>query len=205
MRSVSGNRLRQALLPAAACVLVAGLLWGAMSERGGLPDGWVPVNESVEAAVAGEGAAEGETSGTARAPDAGDSASTADAGGAAGAPDERDEPVVGEASEGAANPTGASGAATGETPAGDAEAAADAGSAPAAADDGLLDLNAASAAELDALPGIGPAKAQAIVADRAANGPFGTVEELTRVKGIGDKMLDKLRPHIKVTDGERNL
>ncbi|WP_281653886.1 helix-hairpin-helix domain-containing protein [Eggerthella sinensis] len=52
---------------------------------------------------------------------------------------------------------------------------------------GKVNLNRATAAELDALPGVGPSTAEKIVADREANGPFGTVEDLKRVSGIGDK------------------
>lgn len=52
---------------------------------------------------------------------------------------------------------------------------------------GKVNLNRASAAELDALPGVGPSTAEKIVADREANGSFVTVEDLKRVSGIGDK------------------
>lgn len=52
---------------------------------------------------------------------------------------------------------------------------------------GKVNLNRATAAELDALPGVGPSTAEKIVADREANGPFRTVEDLKRVSGIGDK------------------
>lgn len=52
---------------------------------------------------------------------------------------------------------------------------------------GKVNLNNASASELDALPGVGPSTAAKIVADREANGPFRTVEDLKRVSGIGDK------------------
>lgn len=64
------------------------------------------------------------------------------------------------------------------------------------ADSGLLNINRASAAQLEQLPGIGPAKARAIIEDRDRNGPFRKVEELTRVKGIGDKLLEKVKPSI---------
>ncbi|WP_260405343.1 ComEA family DNA-binding protein [Paenibacillus sp. 598K] len=64
-----------------------------------------------------------------------------------------------------------------------------------AAASGLIDINRASAEQLDSLPGIGPAKAQAIIADREQHGIFRSVDELTRVRGIGDKMLEKLRPY----------
>jgi competence protein ComEA len=63
---------------------------------------------------------------------------------------------------------------------------------------GLLDLNTATAAQLEALPGIGPSRAAEIIADRTANGPFRTVDELDRVKGIGPSTLDRLRPMLRV-------
>ncbi len=63
---------------------------------------------------------------------------------------------------------------------------------------GLLDLNRASAAELDNLPGIGPSKANAIVAHRERHGPFRTVDQLLEVKGIGPKLLERLRPLVTV-------
>lgn len=58
---------------------------------------------------------------------------------------------------------------------------------------GLVDINRASAAELDALPGVGPSTAQKIVDDREANGPFSTPEDLMRVTGIGAKKFDALK------------
>ncbi|GGD71772.1 ComEA family DNA-binding protein [Paenibacillus nasutitermitis] len=65
--------------------------------------------------------------------------------------------------------------------------------------DGKINLNRATAAELDALPGIGEAKARAIVADREKNGPFRSVDDLLRVKGIGPKLLEKMKASIVVT------
>ncbi len=64
-----------------------------------------------------------------------------------------------------------------------------AGGAPA----GPIDLNAADAALLDTLPGVGPSTAAKIVADREANGPFASVDDLGRVTGIGPKKLDALK------------
>jgi competence protein ComEA len=61
-----------------------------------------------------------------------------------------------------------------------------------------LDLNSADAAELEGLPGIGPATAEKIVADREQNGAFQSVEELTRVSGIGPKKLEALRELVVV-------
>ncbi len=62
-----------------------------------------------------------------------------------------------------------------------------------------VNINTASAAELQLLPRVGPALAQRIVAFRNANGPFKAPEELVRVKGIGEKSLANLKPYLTVT------
>ena len=59
---------------------------------------------------------------------------------------------------------------------------------------GPVDLNRATAAELDALPGIGPATAQAIVDHRESNGPFASIDDLEQVRGIGPAKLATIRP-----------
>ena len=70
--------------------------------------------------------------------------------------------------------------------------------APAAAgESGLVDLNRASARELDALPGIGPVLAARIVAHRERHGPFANAEELLAVRGIGPRLLARLAPRIR--------
>jgi competence protein ComEA len=61
-----------------------------------------------------------------------------------------------------------------------------------------INLNTATKDELIALPGIGPAKAQAILDYRGAHGPFKTVEELKDVKGIGAKRFEKLKGELTV-------
>ncbi len=71
-------------------------------------------------------------------------------------------------------------------------------SPPAASQPAPVDLNTASAEALTAIPGIGAVMAERIVAWREQNGPFERVEDLLKVKGIGDKSLDKLRPYVKV-------
>jgi len=58
---------------------------------------------------------------------------------------------------------------------------------------GKVNLNTADVAALDTLPGVGPSTAQKIVAEREANGPFASVEDLGRVSGIGPKRLEQLK------------
>jgi competence protein ComEA len=58
---------------------------------------------------------------------------------------------------------------------------------------GKIDLNTASEAQLDTLPGIGPATASKIVSDRTENGPFRSVDDLLRVPGIGPAKLDAIK------------
>ena len=77
----------------------------------------------------------------------------------------------------------------------------EAASAPSAADGvsgsagagGKVDLNTATAEQLDALPGVGPATAAKIVSDRTANGPFKSVDDLMRVSGIGPAKFEALK------------
>jgi competence protein ComEA len=62
----------------------------------------------------------------------------------------------------------------------------------------VLDLNTATVEQLDALPGVGPVTAAAIVAWRQANGKFTTVDQLGDVDGIGPARMEKLRPLVRV-------
>ncbi len=63
---------------------------------------------------------------------------------------------------------------------------------------GPLDPNTASAAELEALPGIGPVLAQRIVEHRRAHGRFERLEDLLEVEGIGPRILERLRPLLRL-------
>lgn len=62
----------------------------------------------------------------------------------------------------------------------------------------LVNINRASASELEQLPGIGPSKAMAIIQYREEHGPFSDVQQLLNVSGIGQKTLEKLLPYITV-------
>ena len=83
-------------------------------------------------------------------------------------------------------------------PFGGAGSGLDAGGGSALDAPQLVNINSAGADELDALPGVGPATARAIVEDREANGPFAMPEDLMRVSGIGEKKFAKLKSSICV-------
>ncbi|MCB1218123.1 helix-hairpin-helix domain-containing protein [bacterium] len=65
-------------------------------------------------------------------------------------------------------------------------------------DSGRLDLNTASAAELDELPGIGPVLAERIVMAREQRAGFRSLDELLEVEGIGSATLEHLRPLLRI-------
>jgi len=69
---------------------------------------------------------------------------------------------------------------------------------------GVVNINTATEAELVRLPGIGPSKARAILELRGRMGSFSRVENLLRVRGIGRKTLQKLRPMLALK-GETTL
>jgi len=82
------------------------------------------------------------------------------------------------------------------------------GSAAFAGDDGRetapqvgterININAATLKELITLPGIGKEKAGAIIAYRTENGKFSSIDDLRKVKGIGKKTVEKIRPYVTV-------
>ena len=92
-------------------------------------------------------------------------------------------------------------------PSGVCEGCADAGSSDGSSEgisggpsggDSLVDLNAATASQLEELPGIGPVLAERIVQWREDNGRFTDVEVLGEVSGIGDALMAQLRPLVRV-------
>ena len=82
------------------------------------------------------------------------------------------------------------------------EVAAQSPEPPMSMDKVNIDINTASRAELDTLPGIGPVLAQRIIDYRLKYGNFKNIRELTAVNGIGDATLQKLMDKITVTDHE---
>jgi competence protein ComEA len=70
-------------------------------------------------------------------------------------------------------------------------------------DQPVVDVDQASAAELEQLPRVGPALAKRIVAEREANGPFGSLEELMRVRGIGPGIARTIAPYVTFTGSPR--
>ena len=62
-----------------------------------------------------------------------------------------------------------------------------------------IDLNAANVKELQQLPGVGPVTAQRIIEMREKSGRFRRVEDLLAIRGISQKKLDALKPHVTIT------
>lgn len=61
---------------------------------------------------------------------------------------------------------------------------------------GAVDMDHAGVDDLERLPGIGPALAKRIVADRESRGPFGSIEGFQRVKGVGPALAKRVQPHV---------
>ncbi len=60
---------------------------------------------------------------------------------------------------------------------------------------GVVNINTADDQALELLPGIGPARARAIIEYRKAKGPFKRVDSLSEISGIGERALERIRPH----------
>ncbi len=73
--------------------------------------------------------------------------------------------------------------------------AADAPASPETRLTGVINVNSASAEQLEMLPGIGPSRARAIIEHRKEHGPYKEVADLEAVSGIGERALERIRPH----------
>lgn len=167
------------------CLVGAAILLIAAFTQGGKQNsaaGWVPLNEAVEVTLA-ELEAGREAVG-----EAGEQAADSDQN---SAPVVSREPEQGE-QETEQLSDDVQAASSEETAASNGEDAA----LTSRDEAGRLDLNRATAVELDGLKGIGPSKAQAIVEDRDQNGFFASVEDLLRVKGIGEKLLAGIKDSV---------
>jgi competence protein ComEA len=69
---------------------------------------------------------------------------------------------------------------------------------PSSQGSGKVNINTATAEELSTLPGIGPTKAQSIIDYRTTSGPFQSIEDIKKVRGIGDATFEKLKDKITV-------
>ena len=84
------------------------------------------------------------------------------------------------------------------TPAGAASAGGSGSGGGSADPSGLVNLNSATQAELEALPGIGPSLAGSIIAERERRGGFRSVNELRDVRGIGEKRFADLKDKVTI-------
>lgn len=138
----------------------------------------------------GDTYANGSSSGSGTGPDSGSSAGSgrSDGSRSSGAPSSGSDTASDTAS---ADGTAGSASGTGS-------GSSSSGASSGVTADGRIDLNTATAEQLETLPGIGPAYAKRILDYRAAHGRFTSVDELGNVSGIGEKRLQQLRDHVCV-------
>ncbi|GAA0135987.1 hypothetical protein YSY43_28270 [Paenibacillus sp. YSY-4.3] len=181
-----------------SAVIGAGLMLLAVggSRPAGI-EGWVPVSREVAAAMAGDrgqGAASAATAeaGAGQAQAAGRDVLAADS--SAIVPDS------GADEAGKADMPEQSGAGSAVPPASDSGAATVPPQPPAepSPQDGLVSVNTANSSQLQTIPGIGEKKAQAILDYRNQHGSFNSLSDLKKVKGIGEKVFQKMKPYIKL-------
>lgn len=174
-------RIRIALGLATVGTLMAGIAWynAREAER---PDGWVPVNELIAAAITTSPASSAPPQPTPAQFEPGSSAPPTQQ----NVPDESTDPrlSLNEATVSHLEP-GSSAPPTQQN-------------VPDEPADPRLNLNEATVSQLEQLPGIGPSKAKAIVTYREQHGRYRSIDELLEVKGIGPKILEKLSPEIYI-------
>ncbi|WP_234404907.1 ComEA family DNA-binding protein [Paenibacillus bouchesdurhonensis] len=189
-----------------SAVIGAGLMLLAVggSRPAGI-EGWMPVNPGVAAALGGNGITEAATA-AAIEPIAAESAGLNGSG--AG-----NRPAQLEAESAVSNAGAEAGTRAGEDegdqadPAKGASAGAVGGmtdaipsqtSAEPSEEAGLVSVNTANSMQLQTIPGIGERKAQAIIDYRNQHGSFNSLSDLKKVKGIGDKVFQKMKPYIRL-------